>query len=112
MKIFAGCKLNIKNPKHAPHKLNPKTAISYFPYFIAITERQAIIIIDILLARPSIPSVKLTALVVPSITNIIKGIYRIIGIFIITFIPGIKVSVPTPVLIRNNAYITDIASNP
>ena len=73
IKIFAGCKLNIKKPRHAPHKTEPSTAISGMLYFIAITERHAIIIIEIEAPSPSIPSVRLTAFVPASITKIANG---------------------------------------
>lgn len=45
--IFAGCKLNIKNPKQAPQRSAPSTVISTTLYFAEITERHAIIIIEV-----------------------------------------------------------------
>lgn len=110
--IFAGCKLNIKNPKQAPHKIDPKSEISNISYLTAITVRQAIIIIDIEAPSPSIPSVKFTAFVAASITKITNGIYKNAGNIISNFSPGIIVPVPTPILIKYNAYITEIISNP
>ncbi len=74
IKIFAGCKLNIKNPRHAPQREHPIITISCTPCFAAITERHAIIIIEIEAPNPSIPSVKFTAFVAASITNIANGI--------------------------------------
>lgn len=110
--IFAGCKLNIKNPRHAPQSVSPIKAISYTPLFIAIIDNAAIIIIETLLANPSIPSVKFTAFVAASITNIINGRYIKSGNFISILSPGIIVSVPIPIFIIYNANITDIAKSP
>lgn len=72
-------KLNIKNPKHAPTIILPNTIISLISNIIAITVKHVVIIADILVLSPSIPSVKLTAFVVPSITNITNGTYKLIG---------------------------------
>ena len=98
--IFAGCKLNIKNPKHAPHNTQPRTVISSIPYLAAITERHAIIIIDMDAPNPSIPSVRFTAFVAASITNIANGIYISTGIGISDFSIGSIVPVPKPCFIR------------
>lgn len=112
MNIFAGCRLNIKNPKHAPHSTQPKTVISNTPYFAAITDRQAIIIIEIDAPSPSIPSVKFTAFVAANITNIANGIYINTGIGISIFSIGIIVPVPSPCFIRYSAYAIDIIRSP
>lgn len=104
--------MKIKNPRHAPHNTQPIVAISSTLYLAAITERHAIIIIEIDAPSPSIPSVKLIAFVAASITNITKGIYSKAGNIISFFSPGIIVPVPIPVLIKYNAYITDIISKP
>ena len=74
-------RLNIKNPKQAPTIMLPNTTTSFISNIIAITVKQVVIIAEIDVLKPSIPSVKFTALVVPSITNITKGIYKLIGIF-------------------------------
>ena len=71
---FAGCKLKTKNAKFVPHTILPNNTTSFTLYFIPITVRQAITMVVTLVANPSIPSVKLTAFVVPSITKITKGI--------------------------------------
>ena len=76
---FAVFKLNIKNPKHAPIIILPNTITSFISNIIAITVRHVVIIAETDVLRPSIPSVKFTALVVPSITNITNGIYKLIG---------------------------------
>lgn len=104
--------MKIKNPRHAPHNTEPIVAISVTLYFAAITERHAIIIIDIDAPSPSIPSVKLIAFVAASITNITNGIYNKAGNIISFFNPGIIVPVPIPTLIKYNAYIIDIISKP
>ena len=72
---FAGCKLNNKNPKQVPIKTQPIKVTSVTPKIILITVSAVIIIVVTLVAKPSIPSVKFTALVVPSITTIANGIY-------------------------------------
>lgn len=79
IKTFAVFKLNIKNPKHAPTIILPNTTISFISKIIAITVKHVVIIADIEVLRPSIPSVKLIAFVVPNITNITNGIYKLIG---------------------------------
>ena len=71
---LAVCKLNTKNPKHAPTTTPPNTVISFMSSIIATTVKNVIIIAQTLLASPSTPSVKFTAFVVPSITNIANGI--------------------------------------
>lgn len=65
-------RLNIKNPKHDPTIILPKTITSFTSKIIAITVKHVAIIADILVLNPSIPSVKFIAFVVPSITNITK----------------------------------------
>lgn len=112
MNIFAGCRLNIKNPKHAPHSTQPNTVISSMPYLAAMTDRHAIIIIEMDAPNPSIPSVRFTAFVAASITNIANGIYISTGIGSSIFSIGIIVPVPKPCLIRYNAYTIDIMSSP
>ena len=72
-------KLNIKNPKHAPITMLPKTTISFTSNIIATTVKHVVIIAEILVLNPSIPSVKFTAFVVPNITNITKGPNKLIG---------------------------------
>ncbi len=79
IKTFALFKLKIKNPKHAPIIILPKTITSFISSIIAITVKQVVIIAEIDVLSPSIPSVKFTAFVVPSITNITNGIYKLIG---------------------------------
>lgn len=79
IKTFAVFKLKIKNPKHAPTIMLPNTTISLTSKIIAITVKHVVIMADIDVLNPSIPSVKLTAFVVPSITNITNGIYKLIG---------------------------------
>ena len=74
MKTFAGCKLNSKNAKQIPIKLAPNTTISFTSIIIPITVNHARIIVVTEVLSPSIPSVKLIAFVVASITNIVKGI--------------------------------------
>ena len=110
--IFAGCRLNIKKPKHAPHSTHPKTVISSIPYFAAITDRHAMIIIEIDAPSPSIPSVRFIAFVAASITNIANGIYMSTGIGISSFSIGIIVPVPKPCFIKYNAYAIDMISSP
>lgn len=112
MNIFAGCKLNIKNPKHAPHSTHPKTVISSTPYFAAITERHAMIIIEIDAPNPSIPSVRFTAFVAASIAKIANGIYISTGIGISSFSIGSIVPVPNPCFIKYSAYAIDIIRSP
>ena len=73
---FAGCKLNIRNPNTAPITMLPNTDISGCPNIIPITVKHVNIIALTLDAKPSIPSVKFTAFVVPKITNIANGIYK------------------------------------
>ena len=94
IKTLAVFKLNIKNPKQAPTIMLPKTIISFTSKTIAITVRHVVIMADILVLKPSIPSVKFIALVVPSITNITKGIYKSIGSTMYFLANGINVSVP------------------
>ena len=60
---FAVFKLNIKNPKHAPIIMLPKTIISFTSNIIAITVKHVVIIADTDVLSPSIPSVKFTAFV-------------------------------------------------
>ena len=79
---FAVFRLNIKNPKHAPIIILPKTVISFTSSIIAITVKHAVIIAETDVLSPSIPSVRFTAFVVASITNITNGIYKLIGIVI------------------------------
>ena len=67
-------RLNIKNPKHDPTIILPKTITSFTSKIIAITVKHVAIIADILVLNPSIPSVKFIALVVASITTIENGI--------------------------------------
>ena len=106
-------RLNIKNPKHDPTIILPKTITSFTSKIIAITVKHVAIIADILVLNPSIPSVKFIAFVVPSITNITKGIYKSIGNTIYFLAKGINVSVPSfNPSIRYNTYATDITSNP
>ena len=66
-------KLNNKNPKHAPIKMLPNIVTYFIPNIIDITVKQVIIIVVTLVESPSIPSVKLTAFVVASITKIANG---------------------------------------
>ena len=66
--------VNIKNAKLHPHTIVPKIITSLILNITPITVKQAIIIVVTLVANPSIPSVKLTAFVVASITIIAKGI--------------------------------------
>ena len=68
-----GYKLNNKNPKHAPDSALPNKVTSLQSKIIAITVRQVKIIVVTLLDKPSIPSVKLIAFVVASITKIANG---------------------------------------
>ena len=70
---FAGCKLNIKNPKTDPITILPNTETSVTPLNIPITVRHVIIIVDTLEDNPSIPSVKFIAFVVAKITHIAAG---------------------------------------
>ena len=87
---FAGCKLNIKNPKTTPITALPNMDSSSIPATIPIIVKQVIIIADTLDESPSIPSVKFTAFVAPNITTIAKGIYKYIGISIYVFNIGIR----------------------
>ena len=106
-------RLNIKNPKHDPTIILPKTITSFTSKIIAITVKHVAIIADILVLNPSIPSVKFIAFVVPSITNITKGIYKSIGNTIYFLAKGINVSVPKCIpLVKYNVYATEIISNP
>lgn len=91
---FAGCKLNIKKPKHAPINIVPNIVISFTPNIIPITVRHVIIIVVTLVESPSIPSVKLTAFVVANITTTANGIYSHIGRLIDVLKNGMYVSVP------------------
>lgn len=59
--IFAGFKLNNKNPKHVPIVILPNTTISFILNIIPITVRQVNISAVTLVASPSIPSVRFTA---------------------------------------------------
>ena len=70
IKILAGCKLNIKKPNTEPITMLPKIETSVMFFIIAMAVNAAIIIAEILEDKPSIPSVKLTAFVVASITKI------------------------------------------
>ena len=88
--------LNIKNPNTAPITIEPNIDTSCTPFMFAITVKQVIIIAETLEDKPSIPSVKLIAFVVPNITTIANGIYSQTGIFINVFKIGIYVSVPMP----------------
>ena len=65
-------KLKIKNPRHAPTIILPNTTISFTSKIIAITVKHVVIIAATLVLSPSIPSVRFTALVVPSITKMQK----------------------------------------
>ena len=106
-------RLNIKNPKHDPTIILPKTITSFTSKIIAITVKHVAIIADILVLNPSIPSVKFIAFVVPNITNITKGIYKSIGNTIYFLAKGINVSVPKCIpLVKYNVYATEIISNP
>ena len=87
-------RLNIKKPKHAPTIMLPNTTISLTSKIIAITVKQVVIIAETLVLSPSIPSVKFTAFVVPSITKIANGIYARTGNTISFFEKGIIVVVP------------------
>ena len=71
---FAGCKLNIKNPKVAPITTLPSIEISGAFNLIPIIVKQVTIIAETLEQSPSTPSVKFTAFVVPRITTIANGI--------------------------------------
>lgn len=77
--IFAGFKLNNKNPKHVPIVILPNTTISFILNIIPITVRQVNISAVTLVASPSIPSVRFTAFDVPSNTSIANGIYNHTG---------------------------------
>ena len=76
MKTFAGCKLNIKKPNTVPITTLPKIATSFTSNKIPIIVKQVMIIAHTLEESPSIPSVKLTAFVVASITRIANGMYK------------------------------------
>ena len=91
---LAGYMLNIKNANTAPITIAPNTIISFTSNIVEITVKHVIIIVHTLDDNPSIPSVKLTAFVVASITNIASGIYTKIGNSIYCFNIGIYVSVP------------------
>ena len=71
---FAGCKLKTKNAKQLPIKILPKIVISFIPKIIPITVKQVRIMVVTLVDKPSIPSVKLTALVVARSTTTANGI--------------------------------------
>ena len=71
---LAGCKLNSKNPKQLPTRHAPIITISLTPNIIPTTVKNANIIVVTVVDNPSIPSVKLTAFVVPSKTKIANGI--------------------------------------
>ena len=106
-------KLNIKNPKQAPTIILPNTTISFTSNIIAITVKHVVIIAATLALNPSIPSVKLTAFVVASITKIANGIYTKTGKTTSVFIKGIIVLVPKFIpLNKYNVNSTDIISNP
>ena len=77
---FAGCKLNIKNPKVAPITTLPNIEISGVINLIPIIVKHVIIIDETLEHSPSIPSVKFIAFVVPNITKIANGMYIHTGI--------------------------------
>jgi len=62
-----------------------------------ITVKHVIIIVAILVAKPSTPSVRLIAFDVPTITKIANGIYNHIGIVIYVLKNGIKISVFIPI---------------
>ena len=94
IKILAGCKLNIKNPNTAPITTLPKITTSEVPFIIAIAVKHAIIIHDTDDDNPSIPSVKLIAFVVASITKIANGIYKYTDKFINVLNIGKYVCVP------------------
>ena len=65
--IFAGLKLNGKNPKHEPISAIPKIAIEYSPTLIDINTSDIDIIADTPAANPSRPSIKFTAFVMNTI---------------------------------------------
>jgi len=90
-----------------------KTIISFTSKIIAITVSAVVIIAEILVLKPSIPSVKLIAFVVASITNIINGIYIQVDSVIYVLKNGIKVCVPKLTLvIKYIVKLTDIISSP
>ena len=110
---MAGCKLNNKNPKQAPTRVAPTKTISFTPKIIPTVVKNANIIVVTVVASPSIPSVKFTAFVVPSKTNIANGIYSHIGILIYIFKNGIYVAVPIfNTLVKNRVYATAIIKSP
>ena len=91
----------------------PKTITSFTSKIMAITVKHVAIIADMLVLNPSIPSVRFIAFVVPSITNITKGMYKSIGSTTYFLAKGIKVSVPKCIpLVRYNVYATEIINNP
>ena len=71
----------------------PKTITSFTSKIMAITVKHVAIIADMLVLNPSIPSVRFIAFVVPSITNITKGMYKSIGSTTYFLAKGIKVDV-------------------
>ena len=87
----------------------PNIITSVIPSFEAITTKHVIIIVVTLVDNPSTPSVKLTAFVVPSITNIAKIMYKDLGILTYIFKIGIYVSVPTcKTFFKYNMYISRV----
>lgn len=73
MNIWAGCKLNNKNPSPAPTTIHPNIVVSFIFHIIDITVKHVNIIVVTLVASPSIPSVKFTAFVVAKITTTANG---------------------------------------
>ena len=73
--IFAGLKLKVKNAIIEPARINPISALIGFGGVIAsaIIARVTAFIVITEPANPSTPSIKLTALLIPTIHNIVKG---------------------------------------
>ena len=73
MKIFAGFMLYGIKPRHAPKSAQRMTAILTSFTISATTIRDAVEMADTPTARPSRPSIKLTALVMATIQMIVTG---------------------------------------
>ena len=105
--------MNNKNARHIPIKLAPKTTNSFTPNVTPITVKHVKIIVVTDVLNPSIPSVKLIAFVVASITNIVNGIYNHIGNVTDVFTKGIIISVPIFItFVRYTVKIVAMTSSP
>lgn len=103
IKVFAGAKLNGKNPTKAPaNAVINKMEISGEPFKTNIINKETADITEIPVDRPSSPSIKLMAFVTPTIHPIVK---RIENISFSSSVPK-KVGVISSILTPNITAIT------